>query len=192
MSTLNCIRLGNPLLKQPAKVWTRTEILQPTTKQLLKDMEATMNAQDGVGIAAPQVNISKQLFLAQLPNPSNKYKFSSLPLTAFFNPQLEFIGNETVYLWEGCLSVPGLWGRVVRRKHMKITFLDENAKERKIRASGLISGILQHESDHVFGKLFVDRMSQTDIQKYLSYQDELLQYFQRNDECKEGTWEWIQ
>ena len=124
---------------------TKTEL-----RALTKEMRQTMRNVLGVGLAANQIGISKQFFVAE-----SEGKFYTV-----FNPKIEKTFGEPVEMEEGCLSVPGLRGTVKRYEKVLLTGVDQNGKKLKIKAWGLLAHIFQHETDHLAGKLYLDKASQ--------------------------------
>lgn len=121
-NVLKLLRMGHPVLRQQAHPFKPEEITAPSTKKLIKDMKATLRHTGGVGLAAPQVGVSKQLLLLEveegIPN------VTPVPLTAVFNPRLEFLlKHETILMWESCLSVPSLVGKVPRYNNVIVHYL---------------------------------------------------------------------
>jgi peptide deformylase len=159
MAILKIAKLGHPILRKTAEPYSKQEIGLPQTQKLVEDMIETMLDHEGIGLAAPQIHISKQLFVAEVPPIERLPKLNPMPLTVFFNPKFDFEGEEKINMWEGCLSVPGLRGLVPRYKNLTLTYLDLKGKEKRCKASGFIAGVLQHEADHIFGKVFLDRMT---------------------------------
>jgi peptide deformylase len=116
-------------------------------------MEETMIVSRGVGLAAPQVGIAK---LVAVVNPEPEEQKSLLKMA---NPRIIWTSKETEAIEEGCLSVPGIRGEVVRHLKIKVAYQDETGKERTLEAEGLLARIIQHELDHLNGVLFIDRLS---------------------------------
>ena len=137
-----------PVLRRPAH---RVESVTLEIKRLAKDMIDTMYASDGIGIAAPQVGESLQLCVA---NPS-QVRGRELVL---INPIIAEAKGKTSYL-EGCLSLPRAWGRVKRSSRVRVHAQDLSGDFVEIETDGLMAIVLQHECDHLQGKLFVDRLS---------------------------------
>ncbi len=121
---------------------TKTEM-----RTFLKAMRKTMQDALGVGLAANQIGISKQFFIAECDN-----KFY-----AVFNPKIEKTFGDLIEMEEGCLSVPGIRGTVKRYEKVLLTGTDQNGKKLKIKAWGLLAHIFQHETDHLAGKLYIDK-----------------------------------
>ena len=153
---LEVIKMGNPLLRKVAAPWTAREILAAKTQALVEDMLETMRSEAGVGLAAPQVGVSKQL--AVLESKGEEKDAAFIPTTVLFNPVFTWMSDQEAEGWEGCLSVDDLRGKVWRSVAVKLEALDRKAKPVKLSAQGFLAVVLQHECDHLIGKLFVDRM----------------------------------
>jgi len=125
----------------------------PELKPLFKQMEETMTDAKGVGLAAPQIGVPKQIAIMN-PEPDNEEK-----LIRMINPRIIAASDETDRLEEGCLSVPGVRGDVVRASGVTVAYQDENGKEHTLHAEGFLARIVQHELDHLSGVLFIDRLS---------------------------------
>jgi peptide deformylase len=125
----------------------------PDLKPLFRHMEETMLDAKGVGLAAPQIGVSKQIAIMN-PEPEN-----STRLLKMINPRIISSSDETEKLEEGCLSVPGVRGEVARASEITVAYQDENGKEHTLHAEGMLARIIQHELDHLNGVLFVDRLS---------------------------------
>jgi peptide deformylase len=141
--------VGNPVLRQKAK---RVSRVDRTIQKLIDDMIETMQAAPGVGLAAPQVGIPLRLAVIEVDD----------KITVIVNPEIVKASGE-VELDEGCLSVPGFWGRLNRAGRVSVKAMDRHGKELRIRdAEGLFAQALQHEIDHLDGRLYVDRMESLD------------------------------
>ncbi|HHP7232205.1 MAG TPA: peptide deformylase [Xenococcaceae cyanobacterium] len=142
--------LGDRVLRQPAKRITKVD---DRLRSLIKDMLQTMYSADGIGLAAPQVGVNKQLIVidCEPDNPEN------LPLV-LINPKIIRFSSQTCDADEGCLSIPGIYLAVNRPEAIEVAFKDEQGKPRKIQASGLLARVIQHEMDHLNGVMFVDRV----------------------------------
>ncbi len=164
--------MGNPLLRVEAKPFTLEEILSEETEILLRDMWDSLEEAGGIGLAAPQIGISKQLAVIKLSEES--YRYPDMETTepyVIFNPQITVLDKEVQGFWEGCLSVPGLRGYVERPRKVRIDYLDENADERTIEVEDFLATVFQHELDHLIGMLYVDRMEDVST---LMYEDEMI------------------
>lgn len=142
--------LGDKVLRQAAK---RISKVDDALRQLIRQMLQTMYSEDGIGLAAPQVGIHKQLIVIDI-DPENT---TTEPLV-LINPKLERFGSEICSYQEGCLSIPGVYLDVKRPDVVEVSFKDEQGRPRKLKADGLLSRCIQHEMDHLGGVLFVDRV----------------------------------
>ncbi len=120
---------------------------------LFADMVETMYAEGGVGLAAPQIGVSRQIAVIN-PEPGN-----DATLLKMVNPRIVASSDELETIEEGCLSVPGIRGEVARHAWVEVVYRDEKGVERSLRAEGLLARIVQHELDHLNGVLFIDRLS---------------------------------
>ncbi|HEV3091924.1 MAG TPA: peptide deformylase [Candidatus Cybelea sp.] len=140
---------GHPTLRRVAKRVRLDEIGEPLFQQLIDDMFATMYAAPGVGLAAPQVNVSKRVFVMDVHDDEHEP-------AVVINPKIVEV-REEAELREGCLSVPGMVGEIVRFKYAAVAGLDRYGKKILIEGDGLLAQCLQHEIDHLDGKLYIDR-----------------------------------
>lgn len=183
MSIKKVMRMGNPILRQCAQTLSKEEILAESTQKLVQDLLETMEVEQGIGIAAPQIGVSKQVAIVGIPEENSRYPQSeSSPLVVVINPVITILDDTTQGFWEGCLSVPGLRGYVERPRKVQIDYMDLNAQPQTIIAEGFLATVFQHELDHLFGKLYVDRI--TDLTK-LSYMEEFIEYWAQNPESYE-------
>lgn len=174
MAARTVIRMGHPTLRQIAELVDVLEIGTPEFNELLVDLYDTMKVEGGIGIAAPQINISKQVTLIELPANSERYgTLNSSPLFTIINPVITFVDNNLQGFWEGCLSVPGLRGFVERPRAIQVDYINEFGEKKQIIADDFLATVFQHELDHLFGKLYIDRI--TDMSK-LSYIEEFTQF----------------
>ena len=158
MSILKTSKLGNPVLRQEAKEVSPLELKTPALQKLIDDMIETMHEYDGVGLAAPQVHESRQIAVIEAHH-NRRYPGSpDVPLLVLVNPVFLSKSEETADGWEGCLSVEGFRGSVPRSRKVSVRFLDRNGREQNIEAEGFPAVVLQHELDHLAGKVFLDRM----------------------------------
>jgi len=183
MAIREVTRMGNPVLRKEAEELTPEEIKSEETKELLQDMFDTMKEEQGIGIAAPQIGVSKKVALIAVPNDSERYpEAEESPVLFIFNPKITVIDDQLQGFWEGCLSVPGLRGFVERPRKVQIDFLDINAEPQSIVVEDFLATVFQHELDHLFGKLYIDRI--TDMTK-LSYNEEFSKFVAGEEETKE-------
>ena len=148
----------HPILAQRAE---EVSSVGKEVKRLIKDMFAIMYREGGVGLAAPQIGISKRIFVA---SPTGE---KGGPEFAFINPVLSDFEGE-VWGPEGCLSLPGLSADVPRAEYVRVRGLDERGKPLEMVAEDFLARIIQHETDHLDGKLFVDRLDFVQRQKLLA------------------------
>ena len=169
---LQILKLGNPILRLTAKELTREEILSSEIQELIPKMWSVMKEAGGIGLAAPQIGISIQLAVIKLENDSERYdNLEDSEEFIIFNPKLEVLDEKKQGFWEGCLSVPGLRGYVERPRKLKIKYLDEHAIERQVIVEDFLATVFQHELDHLFGYLYVDRLDST---KDLVFEEEMV------------------
>jgi peptide deformylase len=153
MALREVIKLPHPTLRRKAhKVVDFNADLQ----QLIEDMIETMRDEPGVGLAAPQVNISQRLIVVEYPE-DDSIPDVKLKVFVFANPELTQVSDEKVTGIEGCLSVPNLYGEVERSQSVTVRGLNRHGKKVTIKANGWLARIFQHEIDHLNGILFVDR-----------------------------------
>lgn len=171
-------RMGNPVLRENARNLEEADLKTETFRQLLVDLKDSMDHYGGIGIAAPQIGVSLKVALIELEGPNRYGENSALALTVFVNPEIEILTDETQGFWEGCLSVPGLRGFVERPKKLKVRFLNEKGEKKEILAEGFLATVIQHELDHLFGTLYIDRIKDPTL---LSFQDEYEKFLQEKE-----------
>ncbi|MEW6325601.1 MAG: peptide deformylase [Nitrospirota bacterium] len=159
MAILKVSRLGHPVLRQVAKPVPPEAIATPAIQQLIDDMIETMREYDGVGIAAPQVHQSLQIAVIEAAKNPRYPKAPQIPLTVLINPEILSRSPEQQAGWEGCLSVEGLRGRVPRAGRLSVRWLDRAGRPISQEVEGFFAVVIQHEVDHLQGKVFLDRMS---------------------------------
>ena len=150
MSILQIVKYGNPVLTRKAKEIMN---LDKYIEELAQNMVQTMYAAPGIGLSAPQVNVSKRLITVDL-----SVGEDSQNLIILINPELISQEGEVIYE-EGCLSVPDINEKVVRPSRITVKGIDLKGNERIIEAEGLLTRALCHEIDHINGKLFIDHLS---------------------------------
>jgi peptide deformylase len=150
-------QVGDPVLRQRAREVSPEEL--PELQGLIDEMIATMREAGGAGLAANQVGDLHRILVAEVDhNPRYPYK-PPLPLTVMVNPVIEPVGEETIPIIEGCLSVPNLRGELERAAAVRVRYLDREGAAREATYEGLSAGTFQHEVDHLDGILFLDRVS---------------------------------
>lgn len=164
---LPIVHAGAPVLRTPAADVPLPTLRSPAFQALVARMIATMRAAPGVGLAAPQIGVSSRLIvLEDRPDYLERLSRAQLaerervafPVKVFVNPKLTPISGERVTFFEGCLSVPGYVALVERHREVEVSGLDEHGEPHSWRVKGWPARILQHEVDHIEGRLYVDRM----------------------------------
>mgnify|MGYP001198714407 FL=1 len=159
MSIREIVKMGNPVLREVAEDFSVEEIKSTETKDLLEDMWDSLEAAGGIGLAAPQIGISKQLAIIKLSSESDRYPdMEDSETYVIFNPKISVIDDNEQGFWEGCLSIPGLRGYVERPRKIRVDFLDENAAHKSIEIENFLATVFQHEIDHLYGTLYVEKM----------------------------------
>ena len=158
--SLEIYKLGNDVLRQNAKRISKVDI---SIRNLAKNMLQSMYAAKGIGLAAPQIGINKELLVIDI----NLEDSAAEPLI-LINPEITDYGTTLNSYEEGCLSIPGVYLNVIRPSTIKLKFRDEMGRPRKMKADGLLARCIQHEMDHLKGVLFVDRVTaKEDLNKEL-------------------------
>lgn len=155
MAILKVARLGHPVLRQRSQELTRGALRSAEVQRLIDDMIETMAEYEGVGLAAPQVHQSLRLAVLEVPAGEGQ---SPVPLLVLANPVLTPLAEDKAPGWEGCLSIPDLRGRVARFARVRLTALDGQGKSFSLEAEGFFARVLQHECDHLEGRVYLDRM----------------------------------
>lgn len=158
MSLLKIAKLGSPILRKAAEPVTRDECQSIVFQRFIDDMIETMEKLDGVGLAAPQVFQSKQLVVLKSQGSVRYPATPDFPLLVLINPQLTEPSEEMIEGWEGCLSVDNLRGKVKRHARIKVSGFHRNMEPVTFEAENFLAVVLQHETDHLQGKVFLDRM----------------------------------
>lgn len=158
MSILKVARLGHPIIRKSAAVVPPEEILSVDFQKLIDAMVDTMRECEGVGLAAPQVYVPKQVAVIEV-NKNKRYPGApAVSLTVLINPRIISRSSKTEDGWEGCLSIPDLRGIVPRCQSVVCEAIDREGRPVKIEAKDFFARVIQHECDHLEGKVFLDRM----------------------------------
>ena len=158
---LEIFKLGSSTLRTEAK---RISKVDDNLRDLAKDMLQSMYSAKGIGLAAPQVGISKELLVIDI-----NFEDSAAEPLILINPEITAFGSTLNSYEEGCLSIPGVYLNVIRPSTIKLKFRDEMGRPRKMNADGLLARCIQHEVDHLRGILFLDRVtSNEELKKELS------------------------
>jgi peptide deformylase len=175
--------MGHPVLRAKAQPIDPTEIASPQIQQLIDDMFETMREYSGIGLAAPQVHQSLRLFVAGIrPGPSEPTHLGGdddMPLVVLINPEIVPAGDLVEPGWEGCLSIPDVRGLVPRAVDIRVEAYDRLGRKITLNAHGLPARVVQHETDHLDGVLFFDRMRSL---KTLTFMDEYQRYWNKDQD----------
>jgi peptide deformylase len=164
---LKIVQVGEPVLRQAARELSQEEIALPGTQQLILFMQETMRDAPGVGLAAPQIGLPLQLAVIEdrpeyskdiSPDRLAERQRQAVPFQVLINPRIVEHSSEQVEFFEGCLSLPGFSALVKRSRQVTVEYWDEHGQPRQVQAQGWYARILQHEIDHLNGRLYVDRM----------------------------------
>jgi len=161
MSLRKIAQIGHPVLRQQARELSSEELATPTMQTFIDDLIETMRDANGAGLAANQIYEPIQICAIEVrDNPRYPYK-PNIPLTILVNPVLTPVDDETFDNYEGCLSVPNLRGQVRRHVNLHVHAMDREGAPIDEVVHGLKAATYQHEVDHLNGKLFVDRITDT-------------------------------
>lgn len=174
MAILDVAKLGNPILRKIAAPVTLDESLDPPFQSFIDDMIETMRELDGVGLAAPQVKRSKQVVVLHSEENPRYPQAPNFPLLILLNPTLSSNSEEMLVGWEACLSVNDLRGKVARHARVSVNGFDRRMNPIAFEAQGFLSVVIQHEIDHLHGKVFLDRM---DDFSTLTHKNEFSRYW---------------
>jgi peptide deformylase len=172
MSIPKVARMGHPVLRAKARALDRAELKSAPVQKLIDDLIETMVEYHGVGLAAPQVHEGLRVFVASLD--SNEEGEERQEPIAIVNPEITTVGSEIVEDWEGCLSIPDIRGRVPRAKAIKVRAFDRHGERIELHAHDFAARVIQHETDHLDGVLFFDRMRSFES---LTFLDEYSRYW---------------
>ncbi len=170
------VQIGNPALRQIADAVNESEIASSKIQNLVDDLIETMRDANGAGLASTQIAVPYRICVIEVnKNPRYPYK-PDIPLTVLINPKVTFLTKDRINVYEGCLSVPNLRGRVDRCPEILIEGFDREGKTLSFVAKGISAGTFQHELDHLDGLVFTDRMndasSLTTIDEFVENQEE--------------------
>jgi peptide deformylase len=170
---LKVARLGHPVLRQIAEPIPPDQITTPAVQQFIDDLIETMYEYDGAGLAAPQVHVPQQIVVMEVRNNPRYPEVPAIPLTVYINPEITPLTEDMTEDWEGCLSVPGLRGRVPRYTKIRLRAYDRHGKRIDAVVEGFHARVTQHECDHLQGKVYLDRMrdmsSLTFLEEFAKY-----------------------
>ena len=175
MSILKVARMGHPVLRERARPVDSSELKDPLFQKLIDDMVETMHEYHGVGLAAPQVHEGVRLFVAVLDDDPD----SESDATVIINPDIIPNASDKREGWEGCLSIPDIRGMVPRLTDITVLALDRHGKQIELKLKDFSARVAQHETDHLDGVLFFDRM--TSMQS-LTYLEEYSKYHSKDED----------
>lgn len=181
MSILKVARLGHPVLREIAAPIEPREIRGPEIQRLIRDMFETMAEYNGVGLAAPQVHVSKRLVLVG----GGEDEAGEPLVRVLINPEVRATTTETIGMWEGCLSVPGLRGFVERPRAVEVKAYNEQGQKQQFTLEGFPAVVMQHECDHLDGVLFTDKLKDTRLLAFEDEAERFLSDFARSDDDAE-------
>jgi len=181
MAILKIARMGHPILRRPAEAVD--DPTAPEIARLIADMIETMADAPGIGLAAPQVHVSRRIVVFHVPgsragdrdaeegDAEERDAEGPVPLTVLINPVIEPLADDTALDWEGCLSVPGLTGVVPRFKRIRYRGLTPAGGRVERTAEGFHARVVQHECDHLDGILYPQRMTDLTLLGFTSEMD---------------------
>jgi peptide deformylase len=172
MSILKVARMGHPVLRQKARTVDKMELKNAGLQHFIDSMIDTMHEYSGVGLAAPQVHEGLRLFVAMLEADGDGDGDGDA--LVFVNPEISVHGDQIVEGWEGCLSIPDIRGKVPRAREVVIKALDRRGKPFELALKNYPARVVQHETDHLDGVLFFDRMKAFDT---LTFMEEFQRYW---------------
>ena len=149
--------MGHPVLREKSKPVETTGTAE--LRALISDMKETMAAQNGAGLAAPQIGVSQRVVIFGVTTNPRYPDAEEVPFTVLVNPKLTYLTRDVEQDWEGCLSVPGMRGVVPRYTQLRYTGTDEEGNPIDRVASGFHARVVQHEVDHLDGILYPQRMT---------------------------------
>lgn len=174
MAILKIARLGHPVLRKAALEVENAKIPSDEIQRLIDGMIETMREYDGIGLAAPQVHQSLQIYVIESCKNSRYPEAPDIPLVILINPIFTYMSENKVEGWESCLSVNNLRGKVSRSEEVKLEALDRSGEKIMLEVNGFFAVVLQHEIDHLNGMVYLDRMKDM---KTLSHMKEFAKYW---------------
>jgi peptide deformylase len=179
MSILKVARMGHPVLRAKTRPVEKSDLKSVVVQRLIDDMIDTMIEYHGVGLAAPQVHETLRLFVATLDadEPVDGQDEPEPEPIAIINPEIGAVGTDLVEDWEGCLSIPDIRGKVPRAHEIVVRALNRKGERIELRAHGFSARVIQHETDHLDGVLFFDRMRSFGT---LTFLDEYSRYWTKD------------
>ena len=158
MAILKVARIGHPVVRAEARPVPVSKIGSAEIQRLIDDMEETMHEYDGVGLAAPQVHVGLRLAVIEVPESDERGR-DAVPFTVLVNPVAVPLGEARLVGVEGCLSIPDLRGQVSRHESVRLDAFDRKGRPYVLEAKGFLARVIQHECDHLDGRVYIDRMT---------------------------------
>ena len=177
MAILKVARMGHPVLRQKARAIEPRDIKSAAVQRLIDDLIDTMAEYHGVGLAAPQVHEGLRVFVASLDTNEDDDADAGVEPVVIVNPEITTVGTDIVEDWEGCLSIPDVRGRVPRPREIRVRAFDRTGDRLELRAHGYTARVILHETDHLDGILFFDRMKSFES---LTFLDEYARYWAKD------------
>jgi len=159
MAILKVARLGHPVIRTPTEAVPKETITSSSMQRFLDDMIDTMSEYEGVGLAAPQVYVSKQIAVIEVQENRRYPSEGPVPLTVLINPKIVTRSKKLLEDWEGCLSINDFRGKVPRAESLEVEAYNRKGEKVRFQAHGFFARVIQHECDHLAGHVFLDRMS---------------------------------
>ena len=159
MPVLPLVRIGNPVLRNPCREVELQKIQMGDYGSFIQDMIEAMRDAEGVGLAANQVGRDLKIIVLECKLNPRYPEEKSIPLAVYFNPKIISSSKETVKAWEGCLSIPGYRGAVSRYEKIIFEAVTPDGKKVREEVQGFHARIIQHEVDHIEGRVYMDRMN---------------------------------
>jgi peptide deformylase len=175
MSILKVARMGHPVLRERARPLPKSDLRDPLVQKLIDDMIDTMHEYHGVGLAGPQIHEGLRLFVALLddePGPDSE-------TMVVINPEIVPLSDARAEGWEGCLSIPDIRGMVPRFTEIQLNALNREGKSIELRLKNFPARVAQHETDHLDGVLFFDRMTSM---RSLTFIDEYSRFHAKDED----------
>jgi peptide deformylase len=154
---LKVARIGHPVLRSLAKTVSASAIQSDEVQRLIEDMRETMHEYDGVGLAAPQVHVGLKIAVIEVSATDHRAD-DGVPFMVLINPVVRPLSAKSQEGWEGCLSIPDLRGSVPRPARVRLKALDAKGRPYTLDASDFFARVIQHECDHLEGRVYLDRM----------------------------------
>ncbi|MGB2329366.1 MAG: peptide deformylase [Pseudomonadales bacterium] len=168
------LRMGHPNLRTEASDYPVDQIGTDAFSMLIENMRDTLKDAGGIGLAAPQIDVPFRVVIIDIPEGKSRYGvLSALGFTVLINPVITVLDESTAGFWEGCLSVPGLRGYVERPQSIKVSYLDDQGQTIEHEFMGFPATVVQHELDHLAGRLYIDHIKDTTL---LSFEAEFDRY----------------